>query len=58
MGKTDYDVIIDAYKSMVESLQAVNASLVELVDAQQETIIRLQTIQAPKPIAGADKENK
>lgn len=45
MGNPDYDLIIEAYRSMVESLQSVNASLSELVVAQQQTILKLQGIQ-------------
>lgn len=49
MKTKDYELIIEAYKSMVESLSYVNDSLSELVIAQHKQILQLQGIQTIPP---------
>jgi uncharacterized protein YhbP (UPF0306 family) len=50
MRDKDYEFLLESWKTLASQLQDVNASLRELVEAQQKTILKLQGIQVPDEI--------
>jgi hypothetical protein len=56
MDDKDYEFLLQSWKTLVGQLQDVNASLRELVKAQQRTILKLQGIQVPAKPEGKPNE--